>query len=154
MPKIEIEKAEERQGSGYPAPFAKDVAQRRVKRLSRAADLTQFAANLVIVPPHSISSQRHWHEQEDEFLVILSGEVFLIEETGETPMGPGDCAGFKAGIANGHHLANRSAHEARFIVIGPRGHTGKCHYPDLDLLAIDDEKGGRYVHKSGEPYDA
>jgi uncharacterized cupin superfamily protein len=35
-------------------------------------------------------------------------------------MRAGDCAGFKAGVANGHHIQNRSDREAVLLEIGSR----------------------------------
>ncbi len=50
--------------------------------------------------------------------MMVSGELVLIEENGETLMRPGDCATHKAGVANGHHLVNRSGSPATFLVVG------------------------------------
>jgi uncharacterized cupin superfamily protein len=54
------------------------------------------------------ASQRHWHEKEDEFVYVLSGELALVEDDSEVTLRPGDCAAWKAGVRNGHHLINRS----------------------------------------------
>ena len=75
--------------------------------------LTQFGVNLTRLKPGAASALRHWHEQEDEFVYVLEGELVLIEDGGETLLKPGDCAGFKAGVANGHHLVNKSQRDAR-----------------------------------------
>jgi uncharacterized cupin superfamily protein len=95
---------------------------------------------------------RHWHENEDEFVYVLEGEIVLIEDAGETVLGPGDCAGFKAGVANGHHLINKSHGDAVYLEIGTRAAVERAHYPDADLVAERDEHGMRFLHKSGEPY--
>src|ERR1051326_4123368 len=65
---------------------------------------------------------------------------------------PGDAAGFKANVANGHQLVNRSAHDVLYLEIGTRSRHERAHYPDVDLSLIRDEAGVRYLHKSGEPY--
>ena len=56
-----------------------------------AGGLTQFGAHLERLPPGSRSSFRHWHETEDEFVLILSGEVILHEDDGETRASPRRC---------------------------------------------------------------
>jgi uncharacterized cupin superfamily protein len=65
---------------------------------------------------------------------------------------PGDAAGFKANNRNGHHLVNKSTQDAVYLEIGTRSKHERAEYPDVDLVAISDEKGERYTHKNGEPY--
>jgi len=78
--------------------------------------------------------------------------VVLVEDEGETVLKPGDAAGFKANTPNGHHLINRSSSDAVFLEVGTRSKIETAHYPDVDLVAIRDEKGMRYGRKNGEPY--
>jgi uncharacterized cupin superfamily protein len=152
MPKIDLAAVPERSGTGYPEPFRGLVAGRRFKRLGDAAGLTQFGVNLVTLAPGAASSQRHWHESEDEFVHVLSGELVLVEDGAETPMRPGDAAGFKAGVANGHHLVNRSSREATFLVVGTRVARDRCHYPDIDLVYEAEDDHEVFKRKDGEPY--
>jgi uncharacterized cupin superfamily protein len=133
--KIDIEKAPTRFGTGYPEPFAAVCAQRQRWKLGDAAGLTQFGINLLRLPPGQWSSQRHWHHGEDEFVYVLEGEVVLVTDAGEQTMGPGDCAGFKAGVEDGHCLQNRSDKEAVMLEIGTRNPGDSVDYPDIDLLA-------------------
>src|SRR6202047_4494959 len=98
--------------SGYPAPFHLACAARARQRLGDAAGLTDFGVNLMRLPPGAGSSQRHWHSAEDEFVFIIDGEVVLVTDTGEELLRSGDCAGFKAGVKDGHHLQNRSDRDA------------------------------------------
>ena len=58
--------------------------------------------------PGGVTSLRHWHNNEDEFVFILSGTVVLINDKGECKLQSGECAAFKAGEANGHQFVNRS----------------------------------------------
>ncbi|MBV8447382.1 MAG: cupin domain-containing protein [Hyphomicrobiales bacterium] len=150
MPKIDVAKISEVSGSFYPAHLGDPCLGRHWKRLGDAAGLTQFGANLVRVEPGAWSSLRHWHEEEDEFLIMVSGELVLVEDEGETVMRSGDCAGFPVKSGNGHHLVNRSRQDGIFLVVGTRGARERCHYPDADLLFVEDEKGARYTTRSGE----
>ena len=152
MPKIDIAKLRVYDGTDYPEPFRKVVAGRARKRLGLAAGLDQFGVNLTTLKPGAASALRHWHEREDEFVYILQGEVVLIEDGGETVLKPGDAAGFKANNRNGHHLVNKSTQDAVYLEIGTRSKHERAEYPDVDLVAISDEKGERYTHKNGEPY--
>src|ERR1700733_6043790 len=120
MPRIDPLAAPEGAGTRYPAPFDQPCVQRRWRRLGEAAGLTQFGVNLLRLAPGVWSSQRHWHTLEDEFVYVLSGEVVLVTDGAEELLRAGDCAGFAAGIANGHHLQNRSDADALLLEIGSR----------------------------------
>jgi uncharacterized cupin superfamily protein len=58
-----------------------------------------------------------------------------VEDAGDTPLAPGDIATFKAGVANGHHLQNRTQAPVTFLAIGTdHPETDQCHYPDIDMF--------------------
>jgi uncharacterized cupin superfamily protein len=152
MPKIDIAAVKVESGTGYPAPYRDAVAGRSRQRLGNVVGLDQFGVNLTRLKPGTQSSQRHWHETEDEFVFVLEGEVVLCENDGETVLKPGDAAGWKAGVANGHCLANRTERDAVYLEIGSRKQQDRVDYPDIDLRNVKDESGARFLHKSGEPY--
>jgi uncharacterized cupin superfamily protein len=152
MPKIDIGAIKVDASTNYPAPFDKAVQGRSRKRLARAAGLTQFGVNICTLKPGAASSQRHWHENEDEFVYVLEGEVVLCEDGGETLLKPGDAAAWKAGVADGHCLVNRSGRDAVFIEVGTRATAERAHYSDIDMKVERDDKGFRYTRKNGEPY--
>ena len=152
MPKIDIANIKIDTATGYPAPHNKAVEGRSRKRIGRAAGLTQFGVNICTLKPGAASSQRHWHENEDELVYVLEGEVVLREDDGETVLKAGDSAAWRAGVANGHCLINRSDRDTVFIEIGTRAATEKAHYPEVDLLVVRDEKGARYTKKNGDPF--
>jgi uncharacterized cupin superfamily protein len=152
MPKIDIDGLGSDSATGYPEPFRQLVLGRSRKRLGNAAGLTQFGVNLATLKPGAASAQRHWHAVEDEFVYMLAGEVVLCEDGGEVVLRPGDAAGFKAGVANGHCLVNRSDNDAVYLEIGTRAVRERAEYPDVDMRMERDENGARYLHKSGEPY--
>ena len=152
MPKIDIAKAVVRTKGVYPQPYRSSTDGREKAALGNVAGLTQFGVNLTRLKPGAASALRHWHEQEDEFIYVLEGELTLIEDSGEMSLGPGDCAGFKAGVSNGHQLVNKSQRDAVYLEIGTRAATERAHYPDVDLVLERDAGGMRFLHKSGEPY--
>jgi len=138
-------------GSGYPGPFDAPCAARARQRLGDAAGLTDFGVNLLRLAPGVWSSQRHWHSAEDEFVFIVEGEVVLVTDVGEEILRAGDCAGFKAGVQDGHHLQNRSARDALVLEVGSRRVAeDEGEYPDIDLRALKGRAG--YTHRDGTPY--
>ena len=149
MPKIDISNVPVEVRSSYPAPHDKVVAGRSRKRLGNVVGLDQFGVNLTTLQPGTASALRHWHEKEDEFVYVVAGEIVLVEDEGETIMRSGDAAGFKAGVANGHHLVNRSGTDAVYLEIGSRKDGERAHYPDVDLAVMKTETGHRYSRKDG-----
>lgn len=149
MPKIEITSAPQRTGSGYPKPYDAPCAARQRTQLGDAGGLTDFGVNLLRLPPGVWSSQRHWHDREDEFVYVLAGEVTLVSEEGETLLKVGDCAAFPKNVANGHHLINKSEGEATVLEVGTRTTDDITIYSDIDMI-YDPEAGG-YVRKDRAP---
>jgi uncharacterized cupin superfamily protein len=136
MKKIDIDKAERRVGSSYPAPFHESDMNKFRRRLARAAGLTEFGINLLTLRPGAWSSQRHWHSHNDEFVFVVSGEVVLVTDASEEVLRAGDCAGFKAGDPDGHHLNNRSHEDAVVLEIGT-DHGYARHLRRLDAQGRD-----------------
>jgi len=151
LKKISLGEVKTVSGSRYPAPYDEPCAGRFRRCLGDAAGLTQFGVNLTRLPPGGWSSQRHWHTAEDEFVYIVQGEVVLVTDAGEETLRAGDCAGFKAGAEDGHHLQNRSTQDALVLEVGSRRpDQDEAFYPDIDLQALKGRAG--YVHKDGQPY--
>lgn len=149
--RIDVEHLETSAGSNYPVPYDAPCAKRLRKRLGDAAGLTDFGVNLLRLPPGTWSAQRHWHTAEDEFVYILEGEVVLVTDAGEEFLGAGDCAGFKAGVKDGHHLQNRSHQDALVLEVGSRKIAeDEGEYPDIDLRFLKGHPG--YAHRDGTPY--
>ena len=149
---IDIEAIRPRVGSGYPAPHDAPCRTRERRALGDAAGLTRFGVNLLRLPPGAWSSQRHWHENEDELVFVVSGEVVLVTDSGEEVLKAGDAAGFKAGTADGHHLKNRSGADAVVLEIGDRAREDVTHYSDIDMVLKDTPTGGAFTHRDGTPY--
>ena len=79
----------------------------------------------------------------------FAGEAVLVEEGTETVLAAGDIAAFPKGLANGHHLVNRSHADCVFVAIGKPA-LGHCHYSDIDLHIHGTE--GRFTRKDRTPY--
>jgi uncharacterized cupin superfamily protein len=152
MPKrIDVTSASTVTGARYPSPYDEACAGRFRRCIGDLAGLTQFGVNLTRLPPGCWSSQRHWHTGEDEFVFVIEGELVLVTDSGEEILRKGDCAGFKAGTADGHHLQNRSDRDAIVLEVGTRRPDDDCvFYPDIDLQVLKGRAG--YAHRNGELY--
>jgi uncharacterized cupin superfamily protein len=138
--------------SNYPEPFASRMAGRRKQPLGDLFGLTNFGVNLTQLAPGAVSSLRHAHTKQDEFVYILQGRPTLHTDAGRTPLSPGMCAGFKAGTGNGHRLINETREDVVYLEIGDRTPGDEGSYPDDDLRAQRVGDGWAFFHKDGTPY--
>jgi uncharacterized cupin superfamily protein len=148
--KIDLSDVPAEAGSSYPKPFDIPCALQSSQRLARHAGLTLFGVNLTVIEPGGWSSQRHWHSHEDEFVWVLDGELTLITDAGEQVLRAGDCAAFRRGDPDGHHLVNRSGRPARVLEVGNSDPLDRCVYSDIDMVAEPGVAG--YSHRDGTPY--
>ena len=132
MPKLDLDAIPQINTTGYPPAYADKVQGRWYRRMAPASGITDFGYSHVTLKPGAWSSQRHWHEGEDEFVVMLSGEAVLVDDDGEHVMLPGDIAAFPKGDGNGHVLVNRGDADCVFVAVGRPSETD-CHYPDIDM---------------------
>ncbi|NML04232.1 cupin domain-containing protein [Sphingomonas sp. G-3-2-10] len=132
MPKLDLDAIPQTNATGYPPEHASQVQGRWYRRMAPASGVTDFGYSHVTLKPGAWSSQRHWHEGEDEFVVMLSGEAVLVDDDGEHAMRPGDMAAFPKNDGNGHVLQNRSDADCVFVAVGRPSETA-CHYPDIDM---------------------
>ncbi len=152
MPKLDLSAAPVKTGSVYPEPYAGQMAGRSSLRLGDLAGLTQFGVNIVTLEPGAVASLRHWHLREDEFAMVLEGELTLVEDEGEVEMRAGDCAAWPAGIANGHRFVNRSLAPARFLVVGTKVAHDICTYTDVDMKVHISAEGNRFTYHDGSDW--
>ena len=132
MPKINLETIPQTNATGYPPEYAGEVQGRWYRRLAPATGLTDFGVSHVTLKPGAWSGQRHWHEGEDEFLVMLAGQAVLVDDTGRAPLCTGDCVAYPKNDGNGHCLINESEADCVFVVVGSPS-ASDCHYPDIDM---------------------
>lgn len=152
MPRLDLAAAPVKTGSIYPEPFAGQMAGRSSLRLGDLAGLTQFGVNIVTLEPGAAASLRHWHLREDEFALVLEGDLVLVENDAETVMRTGDCAAWKAVVANGHRFVNRSEHVARFLVVGAKAADEVVTYADTDLQLHLAGGSARFTHHDGSDW--
>lgn len=132
MPKLDLDAIPQTNATGYPQVYADVVQGRWYRRLAPVGGIKDFGASHVVLQPGAWSSQRHWHEGEDELVVMLAGEAVMVDDSGDTVLRAGDIAAFPKNDGNGHVLQNRSDGPCVFVAIG-RPAASDCHYPDIDM---------------------
>jgi uncharacterized cupin superfamily protein len=140
------------QQTSYPEPFASLVKGREKRRLGDAFGLTNFGVNLTRLRPGAVSSVRHSHSKQDEFVYVIEGSPTLVTDAGPTTMEPGMCAGFKAGSGDAHHLKNETAQDVWYLEVGDRSAQDQATYPDDDLAVTVKDGAYTFTRKGGSPY--
>jgi uncharacterized cupin superfamily protein len=139
--------------TSYPEPFASRVAGREKRVLGDLFGLSNFGVNLTRLKPGAISTLRHAHSKQDEFIYVLEGHPVLVTDAGETRLAPGMCAGFRAGTGDAHHLVNRSEKDVLYLEVGDRTAGDSAVYPDDDLQIVRGPDGkSSYTRKDGTAY--
>jgi uncharacterized cupin superfamily protein len=152
-PALDPSDVQPRSTSGYPEPFRSRVLPREKRALGDPLGLTKVGVNLTTLLPGKESSVRHHHTLEDEFVFVLEGEVVLCTDEGEQILTAGTCAGFPAGVSDGHHLVNRSDRPARYLEISNRDPADSAAYPDDDLAYHKAPDGSaRFTRRDGSSF--
>ena len=149
---LKATEATTRSGSRYPPEHATECLHRTKYLLGDAFGLDQFGVNLVTLAPGAWSSQRHWHEKEDEFIYVVAGEITLADDTGEHLLSPGMCAGFKANNGNGHCLKNLTSAPVQYLEVGTRSAGEVAWYSDIDMKVEVKDRTSRYTRKDGSSF--
>ena len=148
MPKLDLDQIPQTNATGYPLEFADKVQERWYRRLAPASGTSDFGASHVVLKPGAWSAQRHWHEGEDELVVMIAGEATLVDDSGRTTMRAGDIAAFPKNDGNGHVLINESNADCVYVAIG-RPSATDCHYPDIDMHLFN---GQGFRRKDGSAF--
>ena len=152
-PALDPATVETRMGTNYPEHFTENVKEREKRMVGDVLGLTQFGVNIVRLAPGVMSSQRHWHSHEDEFVLVLEGKLALVTDSGEQILGPGMVAGFPAGSGDGHHLINHSGQDAVYLEVGSREEANDdVDYSDIDLIRRKKDGKRVFFHKDGTAY--
>ena len=138
--------------SNYPEPFFTRMLKRDKRPLGDLFGLRSFGVNLTRLAPGGESALRHAHVRQDEFVYVLEGRPTLVTDAGRTALQPGQCAGFRGGSGDAHHLVNETDEDVVYLEVGDRLPGDGATYPDDDIVAEAVDGKWRFVHKDGTPY--
>ncbi len=112
-----------------------DKAIRMTRTLGVPTGLARMGVHLVRLEPGAHSTQFHYHDADEEFLLILagSGQAYIGEET--FSIGPGDFMGFPA-PSPGHRLHNDSDRDLVYLMGGEANPSDVVHYPWIKRTLI------------------
>jgi uncharacterized cupin superfamily protein len=137
--------------SVLPEPLASRFKGRERRRLGEHFGLANFGVNLTQLKPGGISSFRHAHKTQDEFVYVVEGHPTLHTNGGVQQLAPGMCAGFRAGTDEAHNLSNDTDRDVWYLEIGDRSPGDEATYPDVDLKAVMRGTSWVFTRKNGAP---
>jgi uncharacterized cupin superfamily protein len=110
---------------------------------------TAFAMFVYDVPPGAVSAPYHY-EYEEEWLLVVEGEVVVRTPDGEHTLQRGDLARFPAGPNGAHNVMNRSDAPARTLLFSRAGSgVGVSVYPDSDTVGVWGGDGDDLLFRRG-----
>jgi uncharacterized cupin superfamily protein len=105
-----------------------------------------LGASLYEVPPGQRLWPYHYHEGNEEWLVVVSGRPTLRTPGGARALGAGDVAGFSPGHDGAHTLTNATANPVRVVIFSTL-HYGTASYPDSDKVGAGWRDDRRYFRR-------
>ena len=108
-----------------------EQAIRHTVSLSDIVGLTTFGVYLVRVEVGDETTTHHYHEESDEFIYVLSGELLLRYGDEQYALKAGDFVGFPAHGA-AHSMRNESDTDATYLMGGSRPPIDITLYPEIN----------------------
>ena len=105
------------------------------------------------LPPGNAAWPYHFETAEEEWLIVIDGELTLRTPSGETVLHAGDVACFPAGADGAHAVRNRTDAPVRYAMPSTRARFGGASvYPDSGKVSV---WGPGFYHRGrlGEPVD-
>lgn len=97
----------------------------------------QTGLSVYELPPGQSSWPYHFELAEEEWAIVIEGEVTLRTPEGERTLRRGDVVAFPAGAAGAHAFRNDGEQTARFAMPSAgRLHVDACVYPDSGKIKV------------------
>ena len=125
-----------------------EQAIRHTVSLSDIVGLTKVGLHLVRVEAGDETTTHHYHEESDEFIYILSGELSLRYGDEHYQLSAGDFVGFPAHGAP-HSMRNDSETEATYLMGGSRPPIDITLYPEIKRKMYNVHGEKEYVDLEG-----
>ena len=122
-------------------------AIRHSRSLSSLANLARLGIHLVRLEKGYDSSEFHFHENEEEFVYILSGQGVAEIGDEQVEVGAGDFMGFTAPSAP-HNLHNPFDEDLVYLVGGEHAIHDVVQYPRADKTLIKQPGRRRWLRSS------
>ena len=110
----------------------------------------QIGASLYELAPGQTTFPYHWHQLEEEWLIVLGGEPTLRDPGGERKLVAGDCVVFKAGPEGAHAVRNDTGEPVRLLMLSCDAGAEICFYPDSGKVGLFGKDLRKILDESAE----
>jgi len=131
------------------SPTDGDAVTVAAELLSGPGGLQRLSVEVHTLPAGGWSSDPHWHEQRDELLYVLDGQLAVVEDATTHTLRPGDTAAWAAGVPVAHQVHNPTTEPARYLMAASRTAHDVVHYPTLGRTLTIDGPRWRLVDDDG-----
>jgi uncharacterized cupin superfamily protein len=114
---------------------------------------TKIGASVYELPPGEALCPYHY-ESDEEWVLVLEGQVTVRHPEGVDVLEPGDVTAFPIGPAGAHKVSNATAETVRFVMLSTKQDPAYVVYPDSNKIGI--HTGRREEHtlvRMGENLD-
>jgi uncharacterized cupin superfamily protein len=118
---------EEEEAEGYHAPdyrFAKDIGA------------SMMTARIYEMDPGKSNCPYHYEYGNEEWLILLEGELTIRTPGDEVQMRRGDVICFPEGPEGAHKITNSGTQKARFLFMSTDNEPAVAVYPDSDKIGV------------------
>ena len=97
---------------------------------------TQTGTTFYEVPAGQSICPYHYEYPEEEWLIVIDGDVILRHPEGEDELIPGDVVCFPSGPSGAHKVTNRGTETARVLMYSTRQDPSVAVYPDSNKIGV------------------
>lgn len=118
----------------------------------------KIGGSLYELEPGQKTFPYHWHNAQEEWLIVLRGEPTLRDPSGERRLAAGDCVVFKCGPDGAHLVRNDTDEPVRLLILSSQSDLEVAVYPDSGKIgawgpAFGDEKPVRLIVREESAVD-
>ena len=105
------------------------------RRIGPLLDADEVNLNVILLEPDQAVCPYHY-EYDEEWLIVLEGDVVVRTPDGEEPARRGDVVRFPAGPEGAHKVTNTGEGPARVVLFSSSRRPAVAVYPDSDKIGV------------------
>ncbi|MCK6598988.1 MAG: cupin domain-containing protein [Bdellovibrionaceae bacterium] len=107
-------------------------------QIAKNWETTKLGFHVEILNPKSFSCPYHFHHQEEELFIVLSGSAMVRQDDQYYEVTDGDLVIFKTGVA--HQFYNHTNEPFKFFALSNKDPNEICEYPDSNKKWVRKEQ--------------
>jgi len=108
----------------------------RAARVAAKLGASRLGMSVYDLPPGEAIGPYHFEWTDEEWLIVLAGQVAVRGPAGEQALAPGDVVCFPTGPDGAHQVRNASDVDARVAIVSTQNEFGIVEYPEDNKVGI------------------